>query len=340
MGLLSSLTDRQRRLLAWTVAVLAVLALSIPVGLSVTGRQSFSGEPASGGSSAIEPGTTDSSLLDEGGAESRDGSVAPVAPDVATPQAATPDVAAAAGATKLVRSAWLGIQVTDLTAAAATVRTIATTAGGQVLSENVVTTPSPRDISGELGDVKISPVGPSEARLVLGVPSDKLDGVLTELSRIGTVSYRSSQSQDVTDTYVDTEARVATMQAGVDRLRALLAKATSLEQIITLESELTRRQADLDALRARLAELDKRVAQSEVTVTLWTSEVEPVVDDDGFLDGLRGAWDAFLSSLTVIFTGLAVLLPWIVIALIVALVVRRILRRRGRPGTGAASSTD
>lgn len=336
MGLLSSLTDRQRRLLAWTVAVLAVLALSIPVGLSVTGRQDFGAVPASGGSSAIEPGSVESPLVDKGGAESRDGSVASGAPDAqdgAAPQAATPDVAAAAGATKLVRSAWLGIQVADLTAAAATVRTIATTAGGQVLSENVVTTPSPRDISGEPGDVKISPVGPSEARLVLGVPSDKLDGVLTELSRIGTVSYRSSQSQDVTDTYVDTEARVATMQAGVDRLRALLAKATSLEQIITLESELTRRQADLDALRARLAELDKRVAQSEVTVTLWTSDVEPVVDDDGFLDGLRGAWDAFLSSLTVIFTGLAVLLPWIVIALIAALVVRRVLRRRRGPAT-------
>jgi hypothetical protein len=170
---------------------------------------------------------------------------------------------------------------------------------------------------------------------VLGVPSDKLDGVLTELSsRIGTVSYRSSQSQDVTDTYVDTKARVVTMEAGVDRLRALLTKATSLEQIITLESELTRRQADLDALKARLADLDQRVAQSEVTVTLWTSEAEPVVeDDDGFLSALRGAWEAFLSSLAVIFTGLAVLLPWLVIVLLVVLVARRVLRRRGRAST-------
>jgi hypothetical protein len=328
MGILTSLTDRQRRLLAWTVAVIAVLALSIPVGLSVMGRQSSS-DTSAGGSSAIEPSTAESPLLGTG-AESRDGSAVP---DVAAPQAAAPDVAAAASAAKLVRSAWLGIQVTDLTVAAAKVRAIATTAGGQVLSENVVTTSAPRDISGELGDVKVPPVGPSEARVVLGVPSDKLDGVLTELSRIGTVSYRSSQTQDVTDTYVDTKARVATMEAGVDRLRALLAKATSLEQIITLESELTRRQADLDALRARLADLDQRVAQSEVTVTLWTSDVEPVDDDDGFTAALRGAWDAFLSSLAVIFTGLAVLLPWLVIVLLVVVVARRVLRRRAGPST-------
>lgn len=330
MGLLSSLTDRQRHLLAWTVAVIAILALSIPVGLSVLDRSSSS-DTAGGGSSAIEPAPADSPLLGTGSVESRDGGVVP---DAGAPQAAAPDVAAAASATKLVRSAWLGIQVTDLTAAAAKVRTIATSAGGQVISENIVMSSAPRDITGELGDIKVPPVGPSEARVVLGVPSDKLDGVLTELSRIGTVSYRSSQSQDVTDTYVDTKARVATMEAGVDRLRALLAKATSLEQIITLESELTRRQADLDALKAVLADLDQRVAQSEVSVTLWTSDAEPLVEDDnGFASAMRGAWDAFLSSIAVIFTGLAVLLPWLVIALLVALIARRILRRRGSPTT-------
>jgi hypothetical protein len=324
MGILSRLSDRQRRVVAWTVAVVALLAISFPVGLAVLDRQS-SVTTSSGGSSAVEPSKGESPVLDSGGGESRGGSAVPGA----APQAATPDVAAAASAAKLVRSAWLGIQVADLTVAAAKVRTIATTAGGQVLSENVVTTSAPGDVTGGLGDVKVPSVGPSEARLVLGVPSDKLDGVLTELSRIGTVSYRSSQSQDVTDTYVDTKARVATMEAGVDRLRALLAKATSLEQIITLESELTRRQADLDALKARLAELEQRVAQSEVTVTLWTSDVEPAVTDNGFVSALRGAWDAFLSSLTVIITGLGALLPWLVLIGIVALVVRRFVRRPG-----------
>ncbi|HEU5159366.1 MAG TPA: DUF4349 domain-containing protein [Streptosporangiaceae bacterium] len=329
MAILSSLTDRQRRLLAWTVAILAVLALSIPVGLSVIGRQGSGDASMPAGPTSLDSRSAESPAVGSG-AESRDGGAAP---DVATPQATAPDAAAAVGATKLVRTAWLGIQVTDLTGSAAKVRAIATTAGGQVLSENVVTTDSPLDVTGGFGDAKIEPVGPSEARLVLGVPSDKLDGVLTELERVGKVSYRSSSSQDVSDTYVDTEARIKTMQAGVDRLRALLTRATSLEQIITLESELTRRQADLDALQARLAELDKRVDQSEVTVTLWTSEAEPVVDDNDFVDSLRGAWEAFLSSIVVIFTGLAVMLPWLVIVLLVVLLARRILRRRGRPTT-------
>ena len=63
--------------------------------------------------------------------------------------------------------------------------------------------------------------------MVLNVPAENLDAVLTQLSTLGTVSYRSSQSQDVTDTYVDTKARIKPMQDGIDRVSALLAKATA-----------------------------------------------------------------------------------------------------------------
>ena len=71
------------------------------------------------------------------------------------------------------------------------------------------------------------------------------------------MSYRSSQSQDVTDAYTDTQARIEPMKDSIARVRALMAKATDLQQIVLLESELTRRQADLDSLHQRLAELDR-----------------------------------------------------------------------------------
>ncbi len=109
-------------------------------------------------------------------------------------------------------------------------------------------------------------VGVDEARMVLSVPAKALDDVLTQLSKIGSVSYRSSQSQDVTDSYIDTKARIQPMRDGIDRVRALLAKTTDLQQVITLESELSRRQADLDSLEQRLAKLDAMTTTSDVTV--------------------------------------------------------------------------
>lgn len=324
-----------RRVLVWVVVAVVILALAVPVGLAVLGgRTSLSGDTTSGPVAVPgepSPGRDQSAAgAASGGSEAAQGTPG-VADKSVAPAAVTP-----IDTTKLVRSAWLGIEVAELTTSAGRVRAVAGAAGGRVTSENVVTAGSPEGVAKESGGPSTGTVALHEARLVLAIPSEKLDGVLTELSRLGTVSYRSSQSQDVTDTYVDTAARIKTMQAGVDRVRALLARATSLDQIVSVEAELTRRQAELEALQARLAALDKRVAESDVTVTLWTTGVKPTADDGaGFAGVMRGVWDAFLTSATVILTGLAVLLPWLLVIALVILAVRWI-RRRGAAPTPSA----
>ena len=246
---------------------------------------------------------------------------------------------------KIARSAWLGIKVSDLTGSAARARVIATDAGGQVTSENVVTAvdptggpAGPQGVDPQLGaGTSVPDVGVDEARMVLSVPAKALDDVLTQLSKIGSVSYRSSQSQDVTDSYIDTKARIQPMRDGIDRVRALLAKTTDLQQVITLESELSRRQADLDSLEQRLAKLDAMTTTSDVTVTLWTDATTPVPTQSGIAGGLRTAWDSLLGSVTVILTGLAALLPWLVLLVPLTLLALRVWRRRSAGMPSATS---
>jgi hypothetical protein len=202
-----------------------------------------------------------------------------------------------------------------------------------VTSENVVTSLDPTGSQRSAGQpseagASVPEIGVDEARMVLSVPAKALDQVLTELSKIGSVSYRSSQSEDVTDAYVDTKARIEPMRDGIDRVRALLAKTTDLQQVITLESELTRRQADLDSLTQRLAQLDEITTTSDVTLTLWTDATTPVASDDGIAGGLRTAWDSLLGSVTVVLTGLAALLPWLVLLVPLTLLALRLRRRR------------
>jgi len=334
---------RQQR--AWLVIglVLLVLALAVPLGLKVL-QPSGSGDesapmPASGGltepqgSRDLAPLTPDTAGGSSGSGSSSDGAV--------------PGAVASSVGTKLARTAWLGIKVDDVAVAGARVRAIAEAAGGQILSESIVTAPDP---TGSLGSVTegggmpkediVPPVGMNEARITLGVPADRLDQVLADLSsaRVGTVSYRSSQAENVTEAYVDTQARIQPAKESIARVRALMVKATTLDQIVLLEGELARRQADLDSLQQRLAELERRTSTSTVSVTLWTdSTASPEPEENGFVQSLRKAWGAFLDSIMVVVTGLAVLLPWLLLALVVAWFVRRWLRHRSR---GASSATD
>ncbi len=329
------LTDSRRgRVLLVIGAVVLLVALSIPFGLSAL-RSGPSADGATTASGSLAPPSS--------GSDKAGGAAEPAAPGVG------PTEAAVVGP-KLARTAWLGVKVTNISKASAQVRAIAGAAGGQVLSESIVTASdptgsygSPKGASGVSEDAPVPAVGLNEAWLTLSVPADKLDSALADLSsaNLGTVSYRSSQSQDVTATYTDTQARIEPAKDSIARVRALMVKATKLEQIVLLESELSRRQADLDSLQQQLADLDHRTTMSEVSVSLWTDEATaPQPDHNGFLAGIQKAWDSLLNSLVVVLTGLAVLLPWLLIALVVAWFIRRWIGRRGRGPATPATTTD
>src|SRR6185369_11641298 len=88
----------------------------------------------------------------------------------------------------------------------------------------------------------------SIATLTLRVPSTAFTSTVERVSKLCTELSRSVQSQDVTENLIDVDARIATQRASVDRVRALLAEAKTIGEVVSIESELTRREADLDSL--------------------------------------------------------------------------------------------
>jgi len=176
----------------------------------------------------------------------------------------------------------------------------------------------------------------SQATLVLRVPADRFMSTLDALAELGAEQSRQVQAQDVTEQLVDLEARIATQQASVDRIRELLARAQTIAEIVSLETELTQRQAELDSLTQRRAAMSGLVALATITVVLHEPS-GPIEDEPapGFLAGLRNGWDAFLASVAVVLTVAGWLVPWAVV-IGVPLVALWMLRRRRRAERVAA----
>lgn len=258
---------------------------------------------------------------------------APEAADAGTAAGGSSSSAAdIAAADKLVRTAALEVQVDDVEAKAAQGRQVALAAGGMVVSENSSAIPDSTGGVDKQG---------SRSSLSLAVPADTLDRVLDDLGKLGTTVQRSSSARDVTSTYVDTQSRVATMKAGLDQLRSLMNKTTDLNQIVSVETEITRRQADLDSLQAQLNTLDKKVTMSTVTLTLVTAANVVVPDEDtpGFVGGLKSGWKAFLTASSGVLTVLGATLPFLGLAALVAVPLLWWWRRRSvtrTPDTGYA----
>jgi len=245
------------------------------------------------------------------GSVGRNNAPAPGSPPATSASAGATDVSRLAAPAigigpKLTKSVSLDLQVKDIAAAAARVRSIATGLQAQVLSEQIG--------NGSPGDPRPLQSGPDPLNgfgtLTLSVPADRLDTALDQLTRtVGTVLGRNVSSQDVTFQYVDTESRLKTMRASVDRVRALMVQAKDIGQVVVLESEMSRREADLESLESQLGALTTSVERSTLQVSLSTPGPRPVTNN-GFVAGLRSGWDAFTASASRLLTAIGAVLPF------------------------------
>ncbi|HYO20370.1 MAG TPA: DUF4349 domain-containing protein, partial [Dermatophilaceae bacterium] len=204
------------------------------------------------------------------------------APSAGPADIAKPGAPVTGSGAKLTRNASLDLRVKDVAAGAARVRGIALGQQAQVLSEQIGRGDPGGPVPLQEGSESPSPQT-GFGTLTLSVPADKLDTALDQISKqVGTVLSRSTSSQDVTAQYVDTESRLKTMRASVARVRALMTQAKDIGQVVALESELSRRQADLESLESQLGALKNSVERSTLTVSLSTPGNEPETSN-GFL---------------------------------------------------------
>ena len=273
---------------------------------------------------------------DESSAPAVDAPAAPVAPEPGTTDGQTAEDAAGGAAEaqladrSVITTGWVSITVDDPIASAEEAADLAEQAGGRVDSR----TESPG-----------TDAQPPSASLTLRIPSDELDGFVDELRALGTVNSVSMNASDVTQQRQDLDGRIDALTASVDRLQELLSEATTVADLIAIESELTTRQAELDSLTQQRDWLVDQVDFSTITVDLVTEDVAPDPQPDDFWSGLVAGWNALVAFASWLGVAVGVLLPWVLVALvttavIVAIVLVATRRRRGAPTSTPATTPE
>jgi N-methylhydantoinase B/oxoprolinase/acetone carboxylase alpha subunit len=151
-------------------------------------------------------------------------------------------------AQQLIRRGDMALQVDDVSATARRVERLGTIMGGVVAQS--------------------SDDGKDDAHVSLRVPSDRLDEVMDSVSRYGHVERRTTNSNDVTETLLDLDGRIASLAATRDRLRQLLARSEAIRDVLEVERELGRVQAELESLERRSQGLRGQVAMSDLSVDI------------------------------------------------------------------------
>jgi hypothetical protein len=180
----------------------------------------------------------------------------------------------------------------------------------------------------------------TESTLTLRVPSSRFAEAMTAFAGLGRLEQQSRKSEDVTTRVIDNEARVRAAERSIRQIENLLARARMLSDVIAIESDLARRQADLDSLKSQQAYLADQTSLSTINVHL--SKIGHAGPGDrparGFLAGLDGGWTAMKGAVVVLLTVLGAALPFAVVLLLLGVPPWLVVRRRLGAGPVSAGT--
>jgi hypothetical protein len=163
----------------------------------------------------------------------------------------------------IVKNGSLSLLVDDVVTAVGAVQSFAFGQGGFVVSSNI-------DKSGS------TPYG----YVTIRIPSDVFDTGLGALRELGEVQNEHVDAQDVTEEYVDLEARLRNLQETESQLLSLMRQATKIEDILAVQRELTIIRSQIESLEGRMTYLRESASFSLLSVYLSNDpENLPIVDD-------------------------------------------------------------
>lgn len=120
------------------------------------------------------------------------------------------------------------------------------------------------------------------------VPASQLDQVMNSVASLGDEERRSVSAADVTEQYTDLETRLRNDLALRDRLRQLLQRAKDVEDVLAIEKELNRIQAEIETMQAQFDRLRSEVELSALSINLQRKRILGPLGYIGY-----GFWWAF-----------------------------------------------
>lgn len=224
---------------------------------------------------------------------------------------------------KVIRNAELNLETTTPDDAQRSIGSIAERKGGFV----VESTQNITDKTSQKRDTVL---------ISLRVPADKFADALDEirLSASRVVS-ENIKGEDVTEEFIDIEARLKAKKALEQQFMEIMKRANSVDDALSVQSELADVRSEIERVEGRKRFLENQSSMSTIKIKLQTPEAISRTSD-GFGDKLSGSFGRgldFALNFVLGFVTFAIgALPFALIILLPGFLAgRAIMRRRSRP---------
>lgn len=233
------------------------------------------------------------------------------------------ETVAAAAERKIIKNGELTLEVASPHEAQRSVSTIAEQHGGFVVTSETKQTEN-RDPERRAVEVK----------LIVRVPSSKFDSAVTSIEKLATnVIHRGIAGNDVTEEFIDLEARIRTQKALELQFIEIMKQARQISDALEVQRQIAGVRTEIEKLEGRKRFLENRSSLSTITVEL-KSPVLIAVNTSGFGRNLRESVSESIgiaSAITLGLTRFVILMTPIFIMIVLPLgLVASILIRKAK----------
>ncbi len=165
--------------------------------------------------------------------------------------------------------------------------------------------------------------------IIVRVPSQNFDVFLKEISKgVNYFDKKEISSQDVTEEYIDIDARLKAKKVLENRYLELLKKANKVSEMLEIETQLSAIREEIEAKEGQLRYMQSRISMSTITVEFY----KPVAQESGatisYGSKIGNALKSGFNGISSFFIGLIELWPFIVILVAVFFFIRKRFKKK------------
>ena len=119
--------------------------------------------------------------------------------------------------------------------------------------------------------------------MTIRVPQDQFFTALERIEALGEVQSKNVGSEDVSEQFIDLEARLKSSLREEESLLSLLGRSVTVSEVLAIERELARVRSEIERWQGQLNFLERRVALATIIVSLFPPQVPVALPPSGSL---------------------------------------------------------
>ena len=165
--------------------------------------------------------------------------------------------------------------------------------------------------------------------ITIRIPSEAFDAFIAEISQgVNHFDRKEISAEDVTEEYIDVEARLNTKRVLEKRYFELLGRATKVSEMLEIEHSLSEVREEIEAKEGRLKYLQNQVSMSTVHLEMYTNNPSESGATASYFGKMGNAVEEGFNNIATLFLGALYLWPFLLIFMAGFFFFKRRFRRK------------